>query len=250
MADEPGSSGKGPWFTRKIGPLPVWAYGLIAVGGWYWYTHYGPGAKSAAQQQAAQQGAGGGVARVFVSIRDTVTRTVTREPGPPPPPPAPVPQPRDDDDHRDRDRRDRDRRFRRPREPLSPPGSPIIPLGTPREPLSPPSSPLRPVQPPIGRPPPPPPGGPVPTPTPVPARDRDFRRRVRETVTASAATTGQPGQPVSAQTGQPVYWEWTHAHRPPEVAYQVGVPQPQQAYAPMTGGATYDAASAAAELAG
>ena len=33
------------FLTRKIGPLPVWAWAAIAVAGYYWYTHYGPGAK-------------------------------------------------------------------------------------------------------------------------------------------------------------------------------------------------------------
>jgi hypothetical protein len=41
---EPGAKpkGGGTWFTRKIGPLPAWGWGVAAVGVYYWYTHYGP----------------------------------------------------------------------------------------------------------------------------------------------------------------------------------------------------------------
>jgi hypothetical protein len=53
----------------------------------------------------------------------------------------------------------------------------------------------------------------------------------------------QTGGPVNADTNQPVYWEWQHAHRGPEV------PQPVAAYAPMTNGAVYDAASTGATIA-
>jgi len=42
------------FLTRKLGPLPVWAYALVAVGVYYWYTHYGPGA-TASQAAAASQ---------------------------------------------------------------------------------------------------------------------------------------------------------------------------------------------------
>lgn len=62
MADTPSTPTKSGdkssfgFLTRKIGPLPVWAYGLIAVGAYYWYTHYGPGAqKAAAAKKPAQQ---------------------------------------------------------------------------------------------------------------------------------------------------------------------------------------------------
>jgi hypothetical protein len=36
------------FLTHKLGPLPVWAYALIAAGIYYWYTHYGPGANKSA----------------------------------------------------------------------------------------------------------------------------------------------------------------------------------------------------------
>lgn len=57
MADNPEAGGGGGsrsnnfgFLTRKIGPLPIWAYAAIAVGIYYWYTHYGPGATN--QNQA------------------------------------------------------------------------------------------------------------------------------------------------------------------------------------------------------
>jgi hypothetical protein len=34
------------FLTRKLGPLPVWAWGAIIVAAYYWYTHYGPGAQN------------------------------------------------------------------------------------------------------------------------------------------------------------------------------------------------------------
>lgn len=43
-----GDSGTFGFLTRKVGPLPIWAWGAIAVGIYYWYTHYGPGATSTA----------------------------------------------------------------------------------------------------------------------------------------------------------------------------------------------------------
>lgn len=47
-APEPSHNGNAfAYLTRKLGPLPVWAWALIAVGAYYWYTHYGPGASSA-----------------------------------------------------------------------------------------------------------------------------------------------------------------------------------------------------------
>ena len=45
--DPSGSDNSFGYLTHKIGPLPVWAYAVIAVGAWYWYTHYGPGASAA-----------------------------------------------------------------------------------------------------------------------------------------------------------------------------------------------------------
>lgn len=51
-----GDSGSGSNFgflTHKVGPLPVWMWAAIAVAGYYWYTHYGPGASK--QASAAGQ---------------------------------------------------------------------------------------------------------------------------------------------------------------------------------------------------
>jgi hypothetical protein len=73
---------------RKIGPLPVWAYALILLGLYYWYTHYGPGASSSsAAQQAGTSpiiivGGGGGGA-------DEDHGGKPKVPGAPPPPPPP-----------------------------------------------------------------------------------------------------------------------------------------------------------------
>lgn len=58
-ADAPKGGGDSKNFgflTHKIGPLPVWAYGAIAVGIYYWYTHYGPGAKKSQQNQGQNKG--------------------------------------------------------------------------------------------------------------------------------------------------------------------------------------------------
>ena len=74
MADTPEpSSSSGDTFgflTKKVGPLPVWAWGVIAVGIYYWYTHYGPGASSA---KTPSTGNGTG---------DAVTETVNTVTGP------------------------------------------------------------------------------------------------------------------------------------------------------------------------
>lgn len=56
MADPPAPGGGKSQFGflgRKIGPLPVWAWAAIAAGGYYWYTHFGPGSKRAAPTAAA-----------------------------------------------------------------------------------------------------------------------------------------------------------------------------------------------------
>lgn len=79
------------FLTRKLGPLPVWAYAAIAVGGYYWYTHYGPGASSSSPQSAGTSpiivvGGGGG-------DEDTDTSTDTRGHGKPKPKPKPGPGP-------------------------------------------------------------------------------------------------------------------------------------------------------------
>jgi len=216
----------GPWVTRKVGPLPVWAYGVIAVGAYYWYTHYGPGAsKTAAAQQPA-----GGLKTYAPRITETITETGTRRKGkgkgkrkrkPPGPgvgtataatdaPNVPAPNPGG------------------PRLPPPPPGG--VDPGGPRK--KPPHG--RHKRPPPPRQPPPPPPKP---PAPVPPGPE-------QVASADYAPAGmQTGGAVNADTNQPVYWEWQHAHRGPEV------PMPVQAYAPMTSGAVYDAASAGAGLA-
>jgi hypothetical protein len=43
------------FLTHKVGPLPVWAWSAGAVGVYYWYTHYGPGAAKTASSNAAQE---------------------------------------------------------------------------------------------------------------------------------------------------------------------------------------------------
>jgi hypothetical protein len=41
---------------RKVGPFPVIVWGALAFGAYWWYTHYGPGAKTTAT--TAQPGTG------------------------------------------------------------------------------------------------------------------------------------------------------------------------------------------------
>lgn len=61
MADSNGdSTGSGPFgfLTHKIGPFPVWLYAAAAIGVYYWYTHYGPGASSASSASGQKSAAG------------------------------------------------------------------------------------------------------------------------------------------------------------------------------------------------
>lgn len=57
MADAPAATAKGGksgsfgFLTRKLGFMPVWGWGLAAFGGYYWYTHYGPGKTAATANQ-------------------------------------------------------------------------------------------------------------------------------------------------------------------------------------------------------
>ena len=56
MADAPAptaSKGAAGFLTRKVGPFPVWLWAAAAVGIYYWYTHYGPGASSASSAAQA-----------------------------------------------------------------------------------------------------------------------------------------------------------------------------------------------------
>lgn len=46
--EKPASSGGTFGFlTKKLGPVPVWLWALLAFGIYYWYTHFGPGASPA-----------------------------------------------------------------------------------------------------------------------------------------------------------------------------------------------------------
>ena len=198
MADQPAPpASKGKGLTRKIGPLPVWAYGVIAVGAYYWYTHYGPGASK--QQQPA--GGGGGLKTYAPKITEVINyrgRARGRKRKPPPPRPAGSQQPAAAE-------------------------APIIPGPGPN-----PGGPKRPR--PKRKPPPP-------RPEPAPPRPEGPEQTV-------VATAPPPtGGPVNAETGQPVFEEWQHAHRGPQV------PPPVAAYAPMTAGGIYDATSAGATVA-
>ena len=209
--------GGGTWFTRKIGPLPAWGWGAVAVGVYYWYTHYGPGAKTAA---AAQQPAGGGLKtyapKITQNITEVAPRKMSRKPKPkrhhkrPPPRPKPPPAATSS----------------------APTAAAMRPPGgvNPGGPMVPPHRRKR-------HHPPPPPPPPRPEPAPVPPGPE-------QVASADYAPAGfQTGGAVNADTGQPVYWEWQHAHRGPEV------PMPVQAYAPMTNGSVYEAGSTAADLA-
>lgn len=50
-----GGSSRIGFLGRKVGPMPVWLWGLIVVGIYYWYTRYGPGAQAKQQAAAAAQ---------------------------------------------------------------------------------------------------------------------------------------------------------------------------------------------------
>ena len=80
MADTPPAAEGGKssfgFLTRKIGPVPIWLIALGLVGGYYWWTHYGPGAKAATPAAGTQP-------QVVV---------VEGEPGPPGPPGPPLPR--------------------------------------------------------------------------------------------------------------------------------------------------------------
>ena len=77
MADAPAkTTGRMGFLSRKLGPIPVWGWGLIGFGAYYWYTHYGPGAQKAAAAQPA-------------APRPQVVIVNPREPRQPPPKPPP-----------------------------------------------------------------------------------------------------------------------------------------------------------------
>lgn len=88
------SSGRGKgtfgFLARKVGPLPVWAWAGIGVGGYYWYTRYGPGSKKTAAPATAPQA---GRTQVVV-VQDRIPAPRRRRPPPPKRGTAqPVPQP-------------------------------------------------------------------------------------------------------------------------------------------------------------
>lgn len=213
----------GTWFTRKIGPLPAWGWGVAAVGAYYWYTHYGPGASK--QTAAAQPAAGSGLKTYAPRITETITEQAPK-PGARKPPPKKRPP----------------RRKPKPKRPGSrPAAAAMAPAG------------VNPGGP--NRPPGPNPGGPdkkpgrrrkppAPPPAPEPRPPAPVPPGPEQVASADYQPAGmQTGGAVNADTNQPVYLEWQHAHRGPEV------PMPVQAYAPMTSGAVYDAASTGATLA-
>lgn len=52
--------------NHKIGPLPLWGYGAVAVGGWFVYKHFVvPGTASDAAQVAADMGAPAGAGGII-----------------------------------------------------------------------------------------------------------------------------------------------------------------------------------------
>jgi hypothetical protein len=55
---KPAAGSKMGFLSRKIGPVPIWVIGLVAVGGYYWYTHYGPGKPAPAATTATTTTAG------------------------------------------------------------------------------------------------------------------------------------------------------------------------------------------------
>lgn len=255
--------------THKVGPLPVWGWGAIIVGGYIWYKTWGPGAKKkgAAKPAAAK---GGGSRYSVGSIREWVNErlTVINKGG-------------GGDSDGDHDGGDHDRhRHHKPRRkpmPIPPGGTGPTPpgdgVGWTKPPVPtphgvgwtrPPSGHARWKNPASnagwqnphkGRFPPgdqtagmtpaasagAQPGGGAPPP-PGQSHDERATQGPDGSVTYSAPNAGGP---VDTQNGQPVYWEWQHAHRSPDIAVATTVPDPQQAYAPMTSGATYDIASAA-----
>lgn len=94
--DSPSSGNQFGFLTRKVGPIPVWAWGVIAVGIYYWYTHYGPGASSAASS-ATGSGSGDAVTETLNTTTgptsDTDSSSVTVNPPPVSAPPPPVTPP-------------------------------------------------------------------------------------------------------------------------------------------------------------
>lgn len=253
MADaSPPSSGTssktGSGFTRKVGPLPLWGWAVIGFGV-YWYISHrtsaasgtGTGTGAAGNRslkignitltQTGGRGRGGG------GGRDVDKTDIDKHPGTGGPPPRKPPQkcPKgyfwDPDDNGGKGRCVKIAGHKGPDRPGSDSaaiagGTPIKgPGGTGHEP-----TPTR---------------KPLPTPGP---------RINRTRTTGGQGTTGsqqviiippegqQTGQAVNAQTGAPVYEEWAHAHRGPQV------PPPIEAYAPGTNGATYGPAAASAAV--
>lgn len=262
MADPPssGSSSKGSGFTRKVGPLPIWGWAAIGFGVYYWYTHYGPGAPS--NTTAAGAGTGGGSLRIGnITLTQTGrgrgrTTTTTggggtdhdKTPGGPKPkrkPPQKCPKGYfwDPDDNGGKGRCVKTAGHKGPDTPGSDNATAVRP-GSSSGGLNPGGTAIK------G------PGGTGTEPRPpTPPGRRTPGPRVTRTTTSGGTggsqqvivipPEGQPAQtggPVNAQTGAPIYYEWEHAHRGPEVA------EPVEAYAPGTSGATYGPGTAGAAV--
>jgi type IV secretory pathway VirB10-like protein len=90
MPDSSSSSDALGFLSRKIGPAPVWLWGLGIAGGYYWWTHYGPGKATTTTTSTSTSTS---------ASTSTTTSTGTHLPigtpipGPPPGTPPPVVSP-------------------------------------------------------------------------------------------------------------------------------------------------------------
>lgn len=86
MADEPAtrakSSGTFGFLARKLGPFPIWVWALIGFGLYYWYTHFGPGAKKAKATAAQAKPRGSGRTTVNITLRPDRNGRLRPETGP------------------------------------------------------------------------------------------------------------------------------------------------------------------------
>lgn len=236
MADPPATASKGgTGLTRKVGPFPVWLWAALGFGAYYLYTHYGKGASSSAGKvtppggrsitvgnitltQSGRGGRGGGGGRDVDRAGRDRDKTGGDKDQAHKCPEGFFWDPDDNDHkggcvkikgHKGPDKPGSDNATARGATQRRGPGT----------------------------------GGP---PTRQP-RDHDQMTDRDRTTTAggqgaggsqSVMIGGAPtGGPVNAQTGQPVFEEWQHAHRGPQV------PPPVEAYAPQTSGAVYGPAA-------
>jgi len=216
MPDSASSPKGGKGLTRKVGPLPVWGWAVIGFGIYYWYTHYGPGAATSTSGTGTASGRSLRVGNI------TITNTGGRGRA-----------------GRDVDT-DKDTKPKTGHEPphKCPKGWTWDPDAKPKprcvhhtEPGEATGSRTKRKRPrPRGT-------GP----------DDDTRLQAGggpQTVTVGGGFQpgggAQPtGQAVDMQTGQPVFWEWEHKHRGPEIA------EPVEAFAPQTSGAIHNVGQAA-----